>query len=265
MSLPVLPKSLKLKTTEEHYEKFLEQELSKASQNRRMAFRQRLHENQGVNKTMSAILQARSTSELEIEHDGRRIVRYQEILGVLMDSWQYLYDGEPAVADRVWRDTYLNYPKHEEIQLKPLEAADLRSALKHARKNSTPGPDGWRYSELCALPDIALSQLAQVFNAMEGAHDLPDPILSSWIAMINSAGKPVGPMKVRPISVLSVIYRLYAKARLSTLEGWLAGALPKSFWSYIPGRDVRKPLLELASRIEASQLPMAGGHDSSLS
>ena len=37
-----------LKTTEEHYEKFLEQELYKASQSRRMASRQRLHENQGV-------------------------------------------------------------------------------------------------------------------------------------------------------------------------------------------------------------------------
>ena len=97
---------------------------------------------------------------------------------------------------------------------------------------------------------------------MEAKHELPEPILPSWTAMINSAGKPVGPMKVRPISVLSVIYRLYSKARLSTLEEWLAKALPECIWSYIPGRDVRKPLMELASRIETSQKPMAGGgHD----
>ena len=99
-----------LKNTEEHYEKFIEQELSKISQGRRMAFRQRLHENQGVNKTMSAILQARSATELEIEHEGKRILRYQDILGVLMESWKYLYDGEPAVADRGWKETYLSYP-----------------------------------------------------------------------------------------------------------------------------------------------------------
>ena len=137
-----------LKATEEHYEKFLEQELSKVSQNRRMAFRQRLHENQGVNKTMSAMLQARSTTELEIEHEGKRTVRYQDILDELMRSWKYLYDGEPALADGGWKDTYLNYPKREEFPLKPLEAGDLRAALKSAKKTSTPGPDGWRYSEL---------------------------------------------------------------------------------------------------------------------
>ena len=132
----------------------------------------------------------------------------------------------------------------------------MRAALKHAKKTSAPGPDGWRYSELCALPDMALHQLAQVFNAMEQKHELPDPILSSWTAMINSSGKPVAPMKVRPISVLSVVYRLYAKSRLSTLEDWLDKALPPCIWSYIPGRDVRSPLMSLASRIENSHKPM---------
>ena len=245
-----------LKATEEHYEKFLEQELSKVSQNRRMAFRQRLHENRGVNKTMSAMLQARSTTELEIEHEGKRTVSYQDILDELMRSWKYLYDGQPALADGGWKDTYLNYPKCDEFPLKPLEAADLRAALKSAKKTSTPGPDGWRYSELGALPDVALQQLAQVFNAMEQQHELPDSLLSSWTAMINTSGKPVSPMKVRPISVLSVVYRLYAKSRLSTLEDWLDKALPPCIWSYIPGRDVRSPLMSLASRIENSQKPM---------
>ena len=106
---------------------------------------------------------------------------------------------------------------------------------------------------MCALPDIALQQLA---NAMEQKHELPDSLLSSWTAMINSSGKPVSPMKVRPISVLSVVYRLYAKSRLSTLEDWLDKALPPCIWSYIPGRDVRSPLMSLASRIENSQKPM---------
>ena len=66
-------------------------------------------------------------------------------------------------------------------------------------------------------------------------------------------------MKVRPISILSVPYRLYAKARLATLEGWLSESLPGCVWSYIPGQDVRVPLMNLASRIERSQKPMATG------
>ena len=64
----------------------------------------------------------------------------------------------------------------------------------------------------------------------------PDGLLDACIAMIPKTDGDATPLGQRPLSVLPVVYRVWASARMIQLEGWFRSWVPDSVFSAGGGR-----------------------------
>ena len=95
----------------------------------------------------------------------------------------------------------------------------LRETLGRMANKSAPGADGWRASELKALPDALLDRLAALFNIIEIHGKWPEALQLGLVSLI-SKGEGTAPDKLRPITVMSAVYRLWAATRVREVLTW---------------------------------------------
>ena len=89
------------------------------------------------------------------------------------------------------------------------------------RKGATAGSlDGWGWRELKVLPVSWYDGLARILSKVEDTGVWPDGLLEAYIAMIPKTDGDATPLGQRPLSVLPVVYRIWASARMGQLEGW---------------------------------------------
>ena len=87
-----------------------------------------------------------------------------------------------------------------------------------SRKEATAGSiDGWDWRELKVLPVVWCDSLARILSKVEESGGWPESLLDVHIALIPKAD---GDATQRPLSVLPVVYRIWASARMVQLEGW---------------------------------------------
>ena len=99
------------------------------------------------------------------------------------------------------------------MNLEGLCSDDLKRALGNMRAGSSCGVDGWRVVELQRLPAPLLARLAVFFNMVEATGAWPQALQKALVSFIP---KPEGhtAKDMRPITVMSAVYRLWAAARL---------------------------------------------------
>ena len=76
-----------------------------------------------------------------------------------------------------------------------------------------------------------LTVLFCILSCVEDFGIWPDGLLDAYIAMIPKADGDVTPLGQRPLSVLPVVYRIWASARMGQLEGWFRSWVPDSVFS----------------------------------
>ena len=78
--------------------------------------------------------------------------------------------------------------------------------------------------------------LARILSKVEETGVWPEGLLDASIAMISKTDGDATPRSQRPLSVLPVVYRICASARMGQLEGWFQSWLPDSVVSAGGGR-----------------------------
>ena len=105
------------------------------------------------------------------------------------------------------------------------------------RKSATTGSlDGWGWKELKVLPVSWFDQLARILTLVEDNGVWPDGLLDAYITMILKSDGDATPLGQRPLSVLPVVYRIWASSRMVQLEGWFKSWVPDSVFSAGGGR-----------------------------
>eukprot|EP00971_Amphidinium_carterae_P330295 6463258-Amphidinium_carterae.1 len=116
----------------------------------------------------------------------------------------------------------------------PIMAEDVKAALRKGKSRTSAGKDGWQLAELRSLPLCGLAELASFFMACEKLKSVPMQWSEAWITMIpkgrvvpeagvheidnNSA--PCTPDRLRPISILSIPWRVMMRCRASQVAEW---------------------------------------------
>ena len=72
---------------------------------------------------------------------------------------------------------------------------------------------------------------AILLNMVESTGTWPQGLLDDYIAVIPKADGDSTPLGQRPLSVLPVVYRLWASLRLGQLKDWIVGWVPRSVYS----------------------------------
>ena len=104
-------------------------------------------------------------------------------------------------------------------------------------KGATAGSlDGWGWRELKVLHVSWYDGLARILTTVEDTGVWPDGLLDAYIAMIPKTDGDATPLGQRPLSVLPVIYRVWASTRMGQLRDWFTSWVPDSVFSAGGGR-----------------------------
>ena len=99
------------------------------------------------------------------------------------------------------------------------------------RKSATAGSlDCWAWRELKVLPVSWYDELARILAKVEDFGILSDRLLDAYI---DGDATPLGQ---RPLSVLPVVYRVWASTRMGQLRDWFKSWVPDSVFSAGSGR-----------------------------
>lgn len=102
-----------------------------------------------------------------------------------------------------------------------VEEEEIREIVKNFKSGKSPGPDGLPIELFKTYIDWWAEPLAQLFTLIDKYGTIPEIWLRSIIIPIFKNGDPKEPRNYRPISLLSVIGKIYAKHLLSKLLTWM--------------------------------------------
>ena len=154
----------------------------------------------------------------------------------LRSAWMPFFcrsDRGAACEDSTVREVGRWLPRLPEIVLPPLNGQVLYDA--EASKYASAGSlDGWNWRELKALPVCWFDGLAAILRLTEETGVWPEGLFDAYMVMIPKAEGNSTPLGQRPLSVLPVVYRLWATVRLKHLQEWCDSWLPAS--ALVPGK-----------------------------
>jgi len=98
---------------------------------------------------------------------------------------------------------------------------EVKNALAKCKRGKSPDLLGHDYDMLRALPDEALEIYVKICNRLWTDDPVPPQWLEGWIRFIpKSGGRPDEPRDFRPISLLSVWFKLLERMLWSRLQAW---------------------------------------------
>ncbi|CAE7214837.1 unnamed protein product [Symbiodinium sp. CCMP2592] len=165
-----------------------------------------------------------------------------------MEFWSHIWDATivpPQVQFSAER-LALRAEASQQAQDLPSLAWEQVKKVCLATGNKKGGLDGWSYRALRNLPDFCYKQLAELFSRVEADLTLPLQMLTVQVALLAKT-----PEKERPISLTSVLWRVYSKLRRPLLESWLKSyAACAPFDSATPGHTSLDPALSRLIKAE---------------
>ena len=114
--------------------------------------------------------------------------------------------------------------------------------------------------ELKVLPVAWYDELARILSVVEDTGVWPDGLLDAYIAVIPKSDGDATPLGQRTLSVLPVVYRIWASARMVQLEGWFKSWVPDSVFSAGGGRGSVEAWYATALDIEEVLTGAADSH-----
>ena len=86
------------------------------------------------------------------------------------------------------------------------------------------------------MPVSWYDELARIPTKVEDLGVWPDGLLDAYIAMFPKTDGDAAPLGQRPLSVLPIVYRICASARMGQLQDWFQSWVPESVFSAGGGR-----------------------------
>ena len=234
-----------LEVTRTYYQQIWSDESKRERAEARQTFRVQLAQHGGINRKVASLLKGESTAVPRVISDEGVVSEPEQVITMVQQAWRTYFDKCPEEVSPRWLEDN-SREQRPVIDLPPLTGQFLSDVLKTKNKRTAAGRDSWHMGELAELPIEAFEGLAHILNSSETATRLPKGMTPAWMAIVPKSPKPSPPLSVRPISILSSVYRLYASARTSQLQDWARGAFHEWQKAYVRGRSPKEQLARLS-------------------
>ena len=144
-------------------------------------------------------------------------------LALAEPCWKRLWAATdvPLPAEQALRECVRALPPFPPIL--PLTDAAVAAGIWALPLGRAPGPDDWSAEDLRLWPEVLVRGLAALFRLVERCGRWPAALAAADVVLLPKAGSsPDEPLQRRPITLLPIPYRLWARLRLPVVESWRA-------------------------------------------
>ena len=195
----------------------------------------------------------------EIRNSQGDIVSGDEVTTVFHDFFTNLYTCDLNVDHDV-QDVFLNSISdsisQEKSNLidKPIELSEIKKALMSMAKNKSPGIDGLPVEFYLQFYDIICDDLLMVYNEVYSSELLSNTQRMAVITLLPKKGDPLDPANRRPISLLTVDYKVIAKILQLRISSVLPDVVNECQTCSVPGRSIHHNLCLLRDIVDCAKL-----------
>ena len=189
--------------------------------------------------------------------DGSMTAKVHEVDAELRRCWEPVMAKHNHGAEHVIPDDILGkyggLLQHILMDMKPITTNDVLTALDETSNNSAPGSDGWQAKDVKLLHGDLVKWLSWLFAAIESNGRWPTALMHALITLIDK-GKGTRPLDLRPISVTSIVYRLWARCWANRISKWQESVLDWGQYGGRKGRSAVQALMAICLPLEHAEL-----------
>lgn len=176
----------------------------------------------------------------------------QQVATRLNDYWLRFWDQDRDVTNSHW-DEFLNmldsFPPQQPIPNTTATLEDWCWAVSHLKKTTARGICGWGAGELQALPRSCIQALKEAFDHLM-PQGLPAYMMRARVIALSKKPGCFEPGAVRPITILSLLYRLWSKTATRGIFRCWGDLFPPEVTGFLPRRSPTNMLYALQTQLE---------------
>ena len=133
--------------------------------------------------------------------------------------------------------------------------------VNQKRVRAAKGPDGVSQPDLASLPQAGQQAMVGVYEAVEGGAFWPSQVACGFVASLAKSANAQTVDEYRPVTVYSLLYRVWSSARAKEALQVLSGLVPQSVQGGLPARQARSVWYSTAQFLESAlidRLPLHG-------
>ena len=182
---------------------------------------------------------------------------HQKLVNFWQPRWQRMADLPDEVWSRVLAFAQSYFPRFE-LELHRLSQQEWRDAVVHMKKGAARGLDGFSRSDLHWMSDQHLHWLLQMLDKVEsGDQEWPEQLLHATVICLEKFTGACQAGSFRPISIFSVIYRVWSGLRTRQMLTLLRQVLPSGIHGFVPGAETAEIWLQTQGQIELAHQEQA--------
>ena len=181
----------------------------------------------------------------------------QELFTRFSTEWKARWDRHAEIPTDFWDPIISFYktavPPVSEIPCEPITLAQWKHALKKKNRHAAVGPDGWSRMDLLQLPDDLTSGILHMLSCIENGCNWPKTIITGLVFSLEKVPNADRVGQYRPITVFSLIYRVWSSIRARACLRHLAKYAPSRCFGNLPNKAAMQVWLQIQSLIETTQ------------
>ena len=186
----------------------------------------------------------------------RAVAEDEEKLHLSLRVWNQCWQrDDPEDDPQVLRDAahvLRCLPDWKPYEGVPTSVETFQNALKKTSNRSMRGADKWSMKEVKALPVTLLHCLVDIFRYIEKEGNWPDTWVTAWVLFIPKEEEALGPESLRPITILSRLYRCWARCHALQVLQWATDNVAPRIGGGVRGVDPTLLMFDVQFQIENS-------------
>ena len=194
---------------------------------------------------------------------SRLVGELEEMFQAFNQEWQSKWQRDhpdPEAWSAIVEFAKVALPKGN-FQFPKITVELWKQTVKKKKHTSATGPDGISRADLLALPDSLTQNLLDIIQRIETGEDWPSQAMVGLVAALAKTPLAKQVQNFRPITILSMVYRVWSTIRTQQCLQIITSLAPTSMQGSLPQRSSKNVWYHLQGMIEftfANNLQAAG-------